>query len=102
MSTRAPLDSFHSVTPTEAICVDDTILPGAGDVGTSGALETESVYAATRTCAALSSTARSVCSLGNLAAAFCGALTTITRLRLLQPLVASAFTSLNWMPGTSC
>src|SRR6476469_3594985 len=99
MSTRAPFESFHSVTPTDAICLDDTIVPGAGGVGTSGALDTESVYAATVTCAALSSTARSVSSLGNLDAAFCGALTTITRLRLPSHFVASSFTSLTWIPG---
>ena len=84
MSTRAPFDSFHSVTPTDAMWLDDTTVPAVGGAGMSGADDTESVYAATLTCATLSSTARSACSLGSDAAAFCGALTTITRLRLLS------------------
>ena len=79
-----------------------TILPGAGGVATSGALETESVYAAPSRARRCPAPRAAPARVGNLAAGLLRRVDAITRFSLLSHLVARAFTSRSWMPGTSC
>src|SRR6185437_6283438 len=80
-STCTPFDSVHVVTPTFASCVSVTTRPGSGCRATSGALDTESTYAATCTWSTLSARASSAASPGTDALSFDGALATMVRSR---------------------
>ena len=99
ISTRAPFDNFHSVTPISGIVRSCTTFPGVGAAAMSGASVIVSAYGLSLAFVDAEKAARISCSVGAFTPAFAGDCATMTRLSSVIHLAAALFTSASVIVG---
>ncbi len=99
MTTRAPFESVHSVTPISSIRRSSTTLPGSGSTEISGLSTVVSTYGRSQVVSPRSIAARSWSSEGSCTPGLSGAVTRTTRSSSSSHSCPTRLTSSSSIPG---